>query len=196
MTLALRFLALAMISLAALGCSNDKKDPKPKDDASVDGPGDDAAFVDGDVVINEIQAEGDDWVEIINTGASAVDLEAFGLTDADDTGAPRIDRAVRFPAGVELGADELFVVVADQPESSTAVETDCLMGAVSECLFADWGIGAADGDTLFILDAENNVVAKTKYPANAATAGNSWSRVPDGTGAFESAAATPGAFNE
>jgi hypothetical protein len=196
MTISIRFLALAMISLAALGCSNDKKDPAPKDDASVDGPGEDAAFVDGDVVINEIQAEGDDWVEIINTGAAAVNLEGFGVTDADDTGAPRIDRAVRFPVGVELGADELFVIVADQPAVSTALETDCLMGAVDECLFADWGISTGDGDTIFILDVENNVVAKTKFPPNAATGGNSWARVPDGVGAFQSAAATPGAPNE
>lgn len=188
------FACLALLTLAAPGCGEDSK--PSGDDAGDDGATPDANFADGDLVINEIRAVGDDWVELMNRGAADFDLEGFGVTDAANDGSPRLDRVVRFPAGVTLATDGFFVVVADQPANSTAVETDCLMGAVSECLFADWGISAANGDTVFVVDGDDNVVAKAMYPGNATSDAESWARVPDGSGAFSAQAPTPGAFNE
>ncbi|MFS0892995.1 lamin tail domain-containing protein [Microbacterium sp. 179-I 3D3 NHS] len=112
-----------------------------------------------DVAINEIESNGDttDWVEIVNTGATAVDLSGWSVMDSD----PRGHAAETFPlpAGTVLAPGAFFVF--DQP--------------------AAFGFGLGDGDTVTIRDASGNTVDEHVYGAHA---DGVWARCADGTGEF------------
>ncbi|MEZ4257099.1 MAG: hypothetical protein R3A78_15525 [Polyangiales bacterium] len=51
------------------------------------------------VAINEVSAEGSDWVELLNVGSDVVTLTGFGITDSNDAGEPNKGHVVRFPWG-------------------------------------------------------------------------------------------------
>ena len=112
-----------------------------------------------DVVINEIESNGDatDWVEVTNTGSTAVDLSGWTVMDSDPTG--HAAETTPLPAGTILQPGKYFVF--DQPR--------------------DFVFGLGNGDTVTIRDANGNTVDEHVYTAHAAGV---LARCADGTGAF------------
>ena len=165
-------------------------------DASVDGAAVDAPpTIDGAgaaFVINEVAAEGDDFVELYNPGPDPAPLAGFALTD-DDGGVPNVAEAVRFAADQVLPADGRLVIVANVDPAGTGPQTACA-GLAAVCLHASWGIGGG-GDTIYLLGAGDVERARAEYPPDATSSGESWSRLPDGSGGFALGRATPGAAN-
>lgn len=112
-----------------------------------------------DVVINEIESNGDttDWVEVVNTGTTPVDLSGWSVMDSDPNG--HAAETMPLPAGTSLAPGAFFVF--DQP--------------------ADFVFGLGNGDTVTIRDASGNTVDEHVYPAHAEGV---WARCADGTGEF------------
>lgn len=112
-----------------------------------------------DVVINEIESNGDatDWVEVVNTGSTAVDLSGWTVMDGDPVG--HAAEATPLPAGSVLAPGAYFVF--DQPK--------------------DFVFGLGNGDTVTLRDANLNVVDEHVYAAHAAGV---LARCADGSGDF------------
>jgi LPXTG-motif cell wall-anchored protein len=111
------------------------------------------------VVINEIESNGDttDWVEVLNTGATAVDLSGWTVMDNDPNG--HANETTPLPAGTVLAPGAYFVF--DQP--------------------TNFIFGLGNGDTVTMRDANGNTVAEHVYTAHAAGV---LARCADGTGDF------------
>lgn len=139
----------------------------------------------GAVVINEFMAdndlipdpsgETDDWLELYNTTAAAVDLG--GLYLSDSAASPT---KWQFPAGTSLAAGGFLVVWADE---------DLLQPG----LHAAFKLSAS-GESLLLSNTDLSVVDAVTFdaqPVNVASA-----RYPDGVGAFVATTTpTPGAPN-
>ena len=112
-----------------------------------------------DVVINEIESNGDttDWVEVVNTGSTAVDLSGWTVMDNDPTG--HASQTTPLPAGTILQPGGYHVF--DQP--------------------TDFVFGLGNGDTVTIRDANGNTVDEHIYTAHAAGV---LARCADGVGDF------------
>ncbi len=165
---------------------------------SVGGGGAGGATFTFPVVINEIHATGEDWIELVNTGATPVDLESYGLSDSTSKGDPKPLDAARFPAGTTLGAgDRLLVVCEQDPAAGVGPHDVCLtVGGPSSCFYATWGISASKGEKLFLLAPDDSPVSEAEYPLNAVLDPSTWGRLPDGTGMFAENAPTPGETNK
>jgi len=125
------------------------------------------------VVLNELLAkasEGDDWVELLNTGLAEVELDGMGLSD----GAP----AWVLPDGTTLQPGELLVIVCD----GTGVEGK-----------ADLKL-SSDGETVFLVDAEGRTVDEVEFGPQEEDV--SWGRYPDGTGDWGPMEPSPGEPND
>ncbi len=151
------------------------------------------------VVINEIHASGDDWVELKNVGTASVDLSGLVLADTDtdvDGGAPRLGDGMTFPAGTMLAAGQHLLIVADLSMPAMGPQMMCLGDAgPMTCYYAGFGISAPRGERIYLLTAAGSEVTHGDIPPNAATTGRSWGRLPDGTGDFMLTAETPGRAN-
>ncbi len=151
------------------------------------------------IVINEIRAVGDDWIELKNVGTAPIDLGGLVLADTDTTvdgGAPRPSDGVRFPAGTSLAPGQYLLVVADLADAGVGPQMTCLGDAgPMTCFHAGFGISASRGERIYLLQAGGAVVATADYPANAVPDGRTWGRLPDGTGGFAASAPTPGSAN-
>ncbi|TAK23550.1 MAG: lamin tail domain-containing protein [Myxococcaceae bacterium] len=151
------------------------------------------------VVINEVRAVGDDWIELKNVGTAPVDLGGLVLADTDtsvDGGAPRPSDGVRFPAGTSLAPGQHLLVVADLADAGAGPQMTCLgASGPMTCFHAGFGISASRGERLYLLQSGGAVVATADYPANAVVDGRTWGRLPDGTGPFAACAPTPGSAN-
>lgn len=150
------------------------------------------------VVINEIRATGDDYVELFNPADSAVDLSSYGITDSLDTGEPKLEEVARFPTGTNLGAGKYLLLVAEQDAAAGVGPHDACLpdGGPTSCFYASWGISASNGEKLFLLSPDDEIVSEVEYPMDAVPDGSTWGRLPDGTGNFAENAATPGEPNE
>ncbi|UQN15013.1 lamin tail domain-containing protein [Gulosibacter sp. ACHW.36C] len=123
------------------------------------------------VAINEIESNGDltDWAEIMNTGATAIDISGWTLMDNDPIG--HAADVTPLADGTTLQPGEFFVF--DGGEHFT------------------FGLGA--GDTATIRDAAGVTVAEHSYAEHA---DGVLARCPDGTGDFvDVAVATKGEAN-
>jgi len=140
------------------------------------------------LTFNEFGASGDDFAELYNTGATPLDVSGYGVTDSRKDGFPKLSHVVRFPAGttVPAGGRALVLFEGACPASSTPYV--CARGTAG-------GISGSRGENIHLVDPENQVVATTHYPANAAPSGFTYGRFPDGTGAFAATRRTPGAAN-
>lgn len=111
----------------------------------------------------DVAGEFDDWVELYNSGAVAIDLGGFTITD--DPAAPT---KATFAAGVTVPAHGFLLVWADnQVQGLDHIPFKLDADAESITLFAPGG-------------AQLDTYAWTV----AAPTDNSYARVPDGTGAF------------
>lgn len=151
----------------------------------------------GGLVVNEIRAAGDDWVELFNAGSAAFDLGGYALADLDtDAGAPRLSAAVRFPAGTMLVPGGYLFVLAGVADAGVGPQSQCLAGGPSPCFHASWSISASRGETVSVLDPMGRVVARGLYPADAVASGQTWGRLPNGAGELVANRPTPGAANQ
>lgn len=155
----------------------------------------------GHAVINEISAKGGDWVELMNPSSSPVDLGGLGLCDDVDPGAGAmcdVATMARFPAGTTLPPGGYLLVVGDQPaDAEVGPHVMCLPdGGPTTCFYASWKVSSSVGETVHLVDADNAPIDEVHYPADAAPNGQTWGRLPDGTGGFAVNLPTPGAANE
>ncbi|WP_206426156.1 lamin tail domain-containing protein [Nakamurella antarctica] len=122
------------------------------------------------IVINEIESNGGvpgDWVELFNSGATAVDISGFGLLDSDDTHTQSL-----IPTGTTVAPGGYYVV----EEASLG-----------------FGLGGADSVRLFAADG-TTLIDSYSWTAHAST---TYGRCPNGTGNFAvTTAATKGAAND
>ena len=135
----------------------------------------------GGLVFNEVEAT-IDFVELYNAGTEAIAVGGFKLADQANDGGPRAGRALAFPDATEVAAgDYLLIIGKVGGELPTGFQTDCLPDGPERCLHVDWGV-SRDGEELFLLGPSDEELRTTRYPAGAVTEGQSWGRLPDGTG--------------
>jgi hypothetical protein len=140
------------------------------------------------VVINEVLASNttinededgtyQDWVELYNLGAAAVNLNGYGLTD-DAT----LPHKWTFP-NVSIGAGQYLLVWCDDKNRAVA----------GEPLHTNWKISSS-GEMIELTSPANAVVSSA--PAAAMPQNVSYGHLPNGTGGFSYfSAVTPGAAN-
>lgn len=147
----------------------------------------------GGVVINELSGTGSDYIELFNPTSAMADLSGLRIADQDMPGMPKLTSAVSLPMGTSLAPGGYLFILGGQAASSTAPETMCAPGP-SPCFFASYKLSNKTGDEVFLVAPDDTVLSSVVYPGNLA-AGETWSRIPDGTGPFANGAATPGASN-
>jgi hypothetical protein len=201
-------LALAVVSVAACSEARSSDDaamdvPAVTDIGAVDVANADASDgpISTDVVsniesvtINEIRATGDDWIELFNRGTTSVDLSGMRIADSED-GGPRLAAAVVFPSGTVLLPGAYILVVGNYGDAGTTVTSGCLDGGGGPCVQGTWGISASRGETVFLVTPDGRIVEQATYGADAVPSGQSYGRLPNGTGAFAANAPTPGSEN-
>ena len=124
-----------------------------------------------DVKVNEVESNGDtfDWVELVNTGATAADVSGWVVKDNDDT------HAVTLPASTVIAPGGYLAINTDDP-----------------AVAGSFGLGGADSARVFAADGTTLVDSHSWTTHSAITYG----RCPDSTGAFVTTQlATKGAAN-
>ena len=146
------------------------------------------------VLINEISG-GDEWVELVNSGADPVDLGGYRLADRDkDTGEPKLGEAVTFPSSTSLGSQKYLIV---RGGGAGDAGKPCPDGGQSFCFNAAFGISTKNGETIFLVAPDGGTAGKVVYPPNGSGADSTYSRIPSGNpdGGFKTVPPTPGAPN-
>lgn len=112
------------------------------------------------VEINEVESDGDitDWVEVYNTGDTAVDISGWYIYDNDPVG--HKSDIVPVAANTLLQPHQVYVFDQNQAFS--------------------FGLGANDSVTLY--DKNGNIVCKFNWIQNASGV---YARIPDGTGVMQ-----------
>jgi hypothetical protein len=147
----------------------------------------------GDIVINEVDGSGNDFIEIYNRGTVPVNISNFVVTDGtDDT--PSVAEGVVFPVGTVLDPNRHIYVwanlTAPQPGLRT---TDCIPESPPPCMHSSWGL-SAQGEMVYLLNDSLTVVCKFKYPGT--VFGNeAFGRVSDGATTLCPTNPTPGEPN-
>lgn len=129
-----------------------------------------------DVVLNEVNCEGTDWIELVNTSGTAADLEGWLLTDDPvNRVPPRDDHRYFFPAGAEIAANGVLVIER---------------GASG----FPFGVGCGD-DTIRLADEVSAIVDETTLEDLTVPA-DTWGRYPNGTGPWMQTLSTKGGPNQ
>jgi hypothetical protein len=148
----------------------------------------------GPITINEVCATGDEFVEVMNATSVSRSVAGLGIADADVDGGPRFDEVSRFAAGATLAGGGRILVQGGVSMPPSGPQTMCLP-PVPACYQAAWDISGARGETVYLLGADDVIVDQVAYPPDAAAAGQSWGRLPDGSGAFAVGTVSPGQPN-
>jgi hypothetical protein len=121
--------------------------------------------------LNEIESSGgvpDDWFELVNVGATPIDISGWKMLDNDDTHTPYV-----FPAGTTIAAGAYLVVDTGATGFS-------------------FGLGSADSARIFT--PAGVLYESYSWTAHAAT---TYGRCPDGTGPFvTTTSSTKGTAND
>ena len=123
------------------------------------------------IEINEVESNGDatDWVEVINTGDTSVDLSGWYVLDNDPVG--HASETTPLPDGTMLEPGALYVFDGNK----------------------DFAFGLGDGDTVTLYAPGGAVVAEYSWNVHASGV---YARIPDGTGEFvDTASSTKGRLN-
>jgi hypothetical protein len=153
------------------------------------------------LVVNEVQAQGDDYVELVNTGALAVALDGLSIADQDGIGTPPADptHLTALPAGLVLSPGEHFVIAMNVSSPAEGVLTDAAVcRGAARCVAVGYGLSQGAGDAFAVLTSTGEVLLRQDVPGITVTMQTpmeSWCRLPDVTGAFGRCAMTPGASN-
>ncbi len=145
------------------------------------------------VLINEISGGGE-WIELVNSSPTTTDLSGWKVADRDkDTGEPKLDDALTFPAGTKLAASAYGMVQGGGIDGGKS----CPKGGQSFCFNAEFGISRKNGETLFLVASDGGIVGTVAYPADASAGDDTYGRIPNGdpNGTFQVTPATPGAPN-
>ncbi len=137
------------------------------------------------VVINEFMAsntatqadqdgEFDDWIELFNATATAVDLTGFTLTD-DVTKLTKWS----FPAGTTVAPGGYLIVWADEDDDQTGLHASFKL--------------SANGEAIYLVNAAGAIVDQIAFSTQ--TTDISYGRFPNGTGAFGAMQPTFGRTN-
>jgi hypothetical protein len=186
----LALISLTALSLTAWACaeSNDGVDSGVVTH--------DGGVVSASIVINEISGKGDEWIELYNASAAAVDLAGYGVTDQDkEAGAPKPSDVVSFPAGTVLQPGA-YLLVGTPHADAGADAGACPAGAQAYCIESKFGISNKSGDFIYLLDKASVVIGQESYPPNTVSTGQSWGRLPNATGPMGLNQPTPGATNK
>ena len=180
-----------IVPLADAG--TDGASERPSDGGGGGGKVDAPAENPGGVQINEISPKGEEWLELVNASGSPKDLSGWIVADAEkDGGAPKIDEGLKIPDGTVLAPASYLVIVASSKDGGGA----CPAPVGTPCLFAAFGISAKSGERLHLVRPDGSVATAVDLPPNAvALDGETWSRLPNGSGPFAIGAASPGAPN-
>lgn len=167
-------------------------DAPTSEDASEETPSISTADA-GSLVINEVNGKGADFVELFNSGATPYDLAGWGVTEAkdEDGGGTTAKTPAVFPAGASLGAGQ-YAVVFGAPKDGGAPVGAC---PAAVCLQATWNVSNTNGATVWVLSPATTPAESVAYPSETVASGQSWGRLPNGTGAFALNTATPGKAN-
>lgn len=139
------------------------------------------------VFINEIESSdadgGNDWIEIINSGQSDVDISGWFVVD--DKG---LERVLSYEVQTETpsGPVEIAGSIAD----GTVLGAGEIL-VLEEGTDFDFGLGKEDEAVLY--NADLQVMDRYSWTAHAK---GTYSRVPDGTGDFTDQAPTKGTLND
>ncbi|HMJ10320.1 MAG TPA: lamin tail domain-containing protein [Polyangiaceae bacterium] len=154
-----------------------------------------------DIVINEVQADTQapalqDYVELFNSGSAPVDLSGYKVGDGEvgpDGGIiPCPNEFALFPTGTVLQPGGFIVVLANLSARSGPL---CCFNDVGPCYTAEFGISNS-GERVFLCDPSGGAVSEAEFPTSGVSQGESYGRVPDGSGAFQTTRVTPGAVNQ
>ncbi len=145
------------------------------------------------VKINELDGEGDQFIELFNSGVTSVNIGGFRIAE-ESAGGPSFGGAILIPDGYVLDAGRLVYAWVALPSSMarTGFQTTCIPGAPVPCLQASWSVRNT-GETIFLIDRELNVTCKVTYPEIVPS--RAWGRNPDGSAALQETQPTPGASN-
>ena len=131
--------------------------------------------LDSNVVINEVESNGDpldDWIELYNKGRDAADISGWQLTDKGGLSKHK----VTIPDGTIL-----------QPGEFIAFYVDALAGAGNN------GFGLGEADEAVLYDNKGNQIDRIDWTSHSK---RTLGRLPDGTGEFsETGKPTRGAAN-
>jgi hypothetical protein len=146
------------------------------------------------LVINEVNGKGQDFVELFNGGTETADIAGWGVTEAkhEDSGTLGKEKSpALFAGGAKLEAGQYAVIWGAPQEGGTAPSCTATL-----CLQATWNVSNKSGATVYLLDPAGKTVSSEAYPADTVGTGQSWGRLPNGTGSFAVNTATPGKANE
>ncbi|MFT3926634.1 MAG: lamin tail domain-containing protein [Myxococcales bacterium] len=137
-----------------------------------------------DIVINEIDGSGEDFVEIYNRGDSPVNISGYVIAD-DSAGAPAVAEGAVIPAGTVLDPKRFLYLWANLPPEAEPnpglLYQNCIPGTPSPCLHAEWGVSAG-GERIYLLNDKLEVICAVTY--NGVYGGEALGRIPDGSNAL------------
>jgi hypothetical protein len=147
----------------------------------------------GDIVINEVDGSGEDFVEIYNRGDTAVNVSNWVITD-DNAGSPDVAEGTVIPVGTVLEPHRYLFVWSNLASPQPGIRTeDCTPGAPPPCLHAPWGISAS-GERVYLLDDALTIACAFQYPGSV-FGGESFGRVEDGATTLCPSNPSPGEAN-
>lgn len=138
----------------------------------------------GSVFLSEVDSQPADWVELVNTGSTPLDLAGYELRDNSD------DHSWKFPAGISIAPGEYLVVAAD---------TQGMIGQSPGAFGDAIGIGSADRVRLFAPDAsliDDTLAWQGHAVIDGDAALATLARCVAGEGSFVLAHPTPGEPNQ
>lgn len=149
----------------------------------------------GGVIINEISGKGVNYVELYNAGSTPFDLGGWGVTEAKDhDGGPGTPKTpVLFPEGTTLAPGAYAIATTGPTDGGTVLDDGGCPASV--CVYSTWGISNSAGAHIYLLNPSAATVADQPFPGETTDAGESWGRLPNGTGPFVLNAQTPGKAN-
>jgi hypothetical protein len=148
------------------------------------------------VVFNEISAKGADWIELGNSGDAEVDLDGHVVCDSDANGNCDLSNPLRFPSGTKLAPKAYLLILGGEPEDAgVGPHAECAPTGLTSCLYVPWKVSASNGEYVFLVSPNQEIVSSLLYPKDAVLAGQTWGRLPDLTGDPAANTPTPGAAN-
>ncbi len=117
-----------------------------------------------------------DWIEIYNSGSSAVDLSGFGLSDKETE-----LFKFTFPAGSSIGAGQRLIVYCDS-----------VIPEISGAYTAAFGLSTS-GETVYLTAPDSTICDTVEFPALASD--QSFGRYPDGSDSFATMSISPNTAN-
>ncbi len=156
------YLAVILVAVTLFACSLDE------DSLTGSNPSSDL-----ELVINEVSAKGEDWIEIFNPTTEAIQITGFLVYDGGHADAPYIFPSAQVPA---MGFLVLHFNTNDPVPYNTA-----------------FGL-SADGESVTLAESNYAEISSVMFPALGD--GQTYARIPDGSGAWQVVEnPTPGAPN-